>query len=315
MSDIQNLSADLDLKENLLVTVNCKQFDNLNLKFGIWNNGLQADLSNYRCRLKALKQDQIPLIQNTDITINNNEVNIVADQQLTTTSGTVITELQFIDKTTGEKKSTFNLNIKVFASVLEVDRTISSATITLLEQLDVKLDEIEDIGDVLNEAKTVKTGLESDITTVNTLKSNLDVSINTASSTKTALDTSNTNALSTKNTLDLSVTNGNNSKTALDTATTNAEAKKQEVIAECELADEKILAMQGFGDVSAITQDINSLKNEIQTARGLELNLDGRLDKFDTSLSDLTSKLGIVPIDGGTFFENYIDWQNDGGTF
>jgi hypothetical protein len=294
MSDIQNLEIDLDLKQNILVTVNCKEFDDLVLKFNIWNNGLQADLSNYRCRLKALKQDQIPLVQNTDITISGNIVNVVANEQLTTTSGMVITELQFIDKTTGEKKSTFNLNIKVFASVMEVDRTISKATITLLEELDNKLDEIEDIGDVLNEAKTVKASLESDITTVNTLKSNLDGSINTASSTKTALDTSNTNALSTKNALDSSVTNGNNSKAALDTATTNAETKKQEVISECVIADNKISAMQAFGDVTQVSQDITNLKSELQTARNGEVNLDTRLDKMDTNIANNTTDLSDI---------------------
>jgi len=286
MSDIQKLYIDLDLKENLLVTVNCKQLDNLKLILNIWDNGIQADLSNYRCRLKALKQDQVPLIQNTDITINNNEVNIASDEQLTTTSGIVKSELQFIDKTTGEKKSTFNLNIKVIPSVLEIDRTISVATITLLQELDNKLDEIEDIGDVLNEAKTVKSGLESDITNVKNIKENLDSSINTANTTKTSLDTSNTNANNAKMALDASSGSANNIKGSLETTITNAENKKQEIVTECALADQKILAMQGFGDITAITQDVSNLKIEIQNARNGEANLDARLDKVDTSLSE-----------------------------
>ncbi|NRY59842.1 hypothetical protein [Clostridium beijerinckii] len=270
MSDIQKLYIDLDLKENLLVTVNCKQLDNLNLILNIWDNGIQADLNNYRCRLKALKQDQVPLIQNTDITINNNEVNIASDEQLTTTSGMVKMELQFIDKITGEKKSTFNLNIKVIASVLEVDRTISVATITLLQELDNKLDEVEDIGDVLDEAKTVKADLESDITNTKTVKENLDVSINTANTTKTALDTSNTNATNTKNALNTSITNANNSKTALDASKTNADNSKNVLDNENLRAESNITSLKNFGNIN---------------------------------------------VDGGTFFETYIDWSMNGGTF
>lgn len=294
MSDIQKLYIDLDLKENLLVTVNCKQLDNLNLILNIWDNGIQADLNNYRCRLKALKQDQVPLIQNTDITINNNEVNIASDEQLTTTSGIVKTELQFMDKTTGEKKSTFNLNIKVIPSILEVDRTISVATITLLQELDNKLDEIEDIGDVLDEAKTVKTGLESDITNVKNIKENLDSSINTANATKTALDTSNTNSNNAKIALDASNASANNIKASLETTITNAENKRLDIVTECALADQKISAMQEFGDITVITQDVSNLKTEIQNARNGEVNLDERLDKVDASLSDVAHKTGTL---------------------
>ena len=156
MTDIHNLEIDLDLKQNLLVTVNCKQLDNLMLKFNIYDNSKVADLSNYKCRLKALKSDKVPLVQNTDIVITNNMVTIKADEQLTTTSGNVKTELQFIDNTTGEKKSTFNLNIKVISSALEVDRTISKATCTLLEQLEKDIDRVENIGDVLEDAKKHK---------------------------------------------------------------------------------------------------------------------------------------------------------------
>lgn len=277
MSDIRNLEIDLDIKQKLLVTVNCKQLDNLSLKFNIWDNGQVADLSNYKCRLKALKSDQIPLIQNTDIDVSGNEVTVEADEQLTTTSGIVKTELQFIDKITGKKKTSFDLNIKVISSTLESDRTISKATVTLLEKLDNKLDQIEDIGNILDEAKTIKTGLETDITTANTSKNSLNTTITNADnkekelettiinaeSKKEEVETSIGNANASKNNLNITITNADNKKTELETTITNAEDKKQEVILECKVADSKIKAMQEFGDVTEVAKDINKLKLDV----------------------------------------------------
>lgn len=265
MSDIRNLEIDLDIKQKLLVTVNCKQLDNLSLKFNIWDNGLSADLSNYKCRLKALKSGQIPLIQNTDIDVSGNEVTVEADEQLTTTSGIVKTELQFIDKITGKKKTSFDLNIKVISSTLESDRTISKATITLLEKLDNKLDQIEDIGNILDEAKTIKTGLETDITTANT----------------------------SKNSLNTTITNADNKEKELETTIINAESKKEEVILECKVADSKIKAMQEFGDVTEVAKDINKLKLDVGDTTELptidKSNVVNSIKEVNTKLKDFAN--------------------------
>lgn len=307
MSDIRNLEIDLDIKQKLLVTVNCKQLDNLSLKFNIWDNGLSADLSNYKCRLKALKSGQIPLIQNTDIDVSGNEVTVEADEQLTTTSGIVKTELQFIDKITGKKKTSFDLNIKVISSTLESDRTISKATITLLEKLDNKLDQIEDIGNILDEAKTIKTGLETDITTANTSKNSLNTTITNADnkekelettiinaeSKKEEVETSIGNANASKNNLNITITNADNKKTELETTITNAEDKKQEVILECKVADSKIKAMQEFGDVTEVAKDINKLKLDVGDTTELptidKSNVVNSIKEVVTDLNDLAN--------------------------
>ncbi|AVK50677.1 hypothetical protein AXY43_23140 [Clostridium sp. MF28] len=74
---IQDLTASLDLKQNLNIYTTCKQFDDLILEFNIYDNSIQADLTNYDVRLKALKADKVPLIQqHIGITINSNIVNI-----------------------------------------------------------------------------------------------------------------------------------------------------------------------------------------------------------------------------------------------
>ncbi|WP_297429065.1 phage tail protein [Clostridium sp.] len=49
-------------------------------------------------------------------------------------------------------------------------------------------------------------------------------------------------------------------------------------------------------------------KNDVQV-------LESKFQDINTQLSDIKNQLGYIPVDGGTFFENYIDWSNDGGTF
>ncbi|MBC2456122.1 BppU family phage baseplate upper protein [Clostridium beijerinckii] len=154
---IQDLTASLDLKQNLNIYTTCKQFDSLNLIFNIFDNSIEANLSGYNVRLRAMKADKIPLIQeHTGIARSGNVVNIQADEQLTTTAGKTPIELQFIDST-GKRKATFNLVLVVVPSVLGVDSSISKATYTLLEELEAKLDQasdflenIEDFFEVMN---------------------------------------------------------------------------------------------------------------------------------------------------------------------
>lgn len=310
MSDIRNLEINLDIKQNLLVTVNCKQLDSLNLTFNIWDNGLQADLSNYRCRLKALKQDQIPLIQNTDISISGNVVTLEANEQLTTTSGSVKTELQFIEKTTGKKKSTFDLNIKVISSTLEVDRTISKATITLLEELDNKLDQIEDIGSILDEAIIVKQDLNTNIVTANTSKSNLETTTTNANNRKQEVETVITNATTKIAEVNTAITNANVSKIALDTSKGNADTTKSVLDSANTLAEANIEELNKLGDVTDLaiqvqtnTNNIGDLeadKTDIKTTIGTETmgttatTLKGAIKEHTTQLNDLTQNVNKI---------------------
>ncbi|MBY6932250.1 viral A-type inclusion protein, partial [Clostridium botulinum] len=243
MSNTHNLEIDVDLKENLIITATCKQLDDLNLTFNVWNNGEMVDLSEYKCRLKAFKQDQIPLIQNTSININNNVVNIIADEQFTTTSGTVKVELQFINKNTGKKKSTFNIIFKVMQSVLEVERSISKATCTLLKEIDYKLDQIEDIKLDIIEAVKVKNDLNTSRTDANDMNNKLKTTTTNADNKKKEVETAinnasnkikevqdSTNAANTaKQAVDSSVVQANASKQALDTSKVNADNTKKEV--------------------------------------------------------------------------------------
>lgn len=307
---IQNLQTDrLDINNRYNINFYCKQLDDIIMKIIVYDKSLPADLSEYSYRLKAFKSDQVPLIQNSNISIDNNVLTIKASNQLTTTSGIVKAELQFINKTTLEKKSTFYLNIEVVASVLYVDSDISTPTCTLLEELDHKLDQVGNIGSIVDKAIVVKGQLETDITTANTSKNSLNTTITNADNKKKELETTIINAESkkeevetsignanaSKNNLNITITNADNKKTELETTITNAEDKKQEVILECKVADSKIKAMQEFGDVTEVAKDINKLKLDVGNIAELptidKSNIVNSIKEVKTSLNDVAQNL------------------------
>ncbi|CAI3227083.1 hypothetical protein CNEO2_190082 [Clostridium neonatale] len=299
MSDIRSFEIDLDLKQNILVTLPCKQLDNLNIKFNIWNNGQVADINNYKCRLKALKSDYTPLIQNTDISISGNIVTVEADEQLTTTSGMVKTELQFIDKTTGKKKSSFNLNIKVVSGALEVDRTISKATITLLEQLDNKLDQIEDIEAVVEEAKIVKDELVTKTNEANTIKNELEAATTNAENKENEINTAVTNANNKIEEVNISISNANASKEALDTSKKNADTLKESLdesidignTLKTNLDEANSLATNNKTALDNSNQNATNTKNELEELNSNATNIKNELDNSNSLATTNKSEL------------------------
>ncbi len=311
MSDIHNLEIDVDFKENLIITATCKQLDDLILILNIWNNGEAIDLTEYKCRLKAFKQDQIPLIQNTDININKNVVNIKADEQFTTTSGIVKAELQFINKKTGKKKSTFNIVFKVMQSVLEVERSISKATCTLLKEIDNKLDRIEDIGDVLEEAKEVRDELKVTIIPNATKINNTLVNNISAANTK-IIEVENiiTDASNKIEEVETSVNNANTCKKELHNSSTIATTNKENLDVANALAKENIEELNKIGDakdlatkVETNTTDITKLKTDVENNSS---QMKEKANLKDVKIFSSLSDIGLSANDMTTDFSNNV---------
>ncbi|MZI80706.1 hypothetical protein GT646_07590 [Clostridium butyricum] len=214
---IYDLKANLDLKQNMNIYATCKQLDNLNLILYIYDNSIQVNLSSYTVRLKAMKADKVPLVQQgTGISISNNVVTIECDEQLTTTSGKTLIELQFIDNATGKKKATFNLVLIVVASTLADGATISKSTYTLLEELENKMDQASDFFENIDEAITANNNLQDSISTGNTLKTNLDNNITTGNTLNNDLETNISAGNILKPNLEGAVTSANTAKAELD---------------------------------------------------------------------------------------------------
>lgn len=279
---IFDLKANIDLKQNLNLYTTCKQLDSLNLILSVFDNSVQTNLTNYNVRLKAMKADKVPLVQeHTGISISGNVITIETDEQLTTTSGKTLIELQFIDEVTGKKKATFNLVLIVVSTTLEVDRGISKATYTLLEELENKLDQASDFLENIDQAIDANNNLKNTINTANIAKSNLETAITNANNKKNEVNAAITNATNKIAEVNTAINNANTSKTALETSKTNADASKSRL-------DSSISNANKFIDEHGNIIDM---------------------------IIDLENLLGKVPLDGGTFFEQYDDWEVDSGTF
>ncbi len=262
----------LDINNRYGIDFTCKQLDDVILKIIVYDKSVPADLGNYTCRLKAFKTDQVPLIQNTNITIVNNVAEIKASKQLTTTLGIVKAELQFINKSTLEKKSTFYINIEVVASVLDVDGTVSTPTCTILEEIDHKLDQIENIGEVLDEAKEVRDTLtNTTIPGATSINSTLESNIKNASNKIVEVESSITNASKKTEEVEASTKNANSSKEELDLSKTNADTTKENLDTANVQAERNIEELNKLGDVTELaknvqtnTTDITNLKEDVE---------------------------------------------------
>lgn len=257
---IQELQTErLDINNKYEVFTTCKQGDNLKLKIIVYDKSLPADLSNYTCRLRAFKRDQMPLIQNTGITITNNIVYIEGDEQLTTTAGIVKAELQFVHKTTLQKKSSFYIIFNVISSVFNVDGAVSTPTCTLLKQLENDLDRVENIGYVLEDAKDTRDDLIVKTDAANTSNENLVNSTSTADTTKNALDTLNTNA--------------NTTKLALDTANTTAVTNKNNLDVANVQAVKNYEALEQLGDATDLAKKVEAQGSQLNDIASGTINI------------------------------------------
>ena len=335
---IYDLKANLDLKQNLNIYATCKQLDNLNLILSVYDNSVETNLSNYTVRLKAMKADKVPLIQeHTGISISSNIVTIVADEQLTITSGKTFIELQFIDNSTGKKKATFNLVLNVVSSTLEIDRSISKATYTLLEELENKLDQASDFFENIDTATNINNELKDTINTANSKNNTLTETINNANATNDTLNNLNTVATQTKNDLEnqnsQAVTNKTNLDSANSQAVLNYEALQQ-------LGDATELAIKVEQNTTQLNENVKEIENvktdisnnyakktevnelvsnkaeeiEVQALNTKVNSLYSGSPKAVSSLSQMTdtTKNYVLTTDGNWYYYNGSTWVSGG---
>ncbi len=126
-------------------------------------------------------------------------------------------------------------------------------------------------------ASTLKTGLEADIASGTTLKNTLETDIISGTTLKNGLESDISTGNTLKTNLEADIVTGNTLKTNIDSENVRAEAN--------------ITAMQGFGDVTQLTQNVTALKTEVENARNGEVSLDARLDKNDVLVASNSTQL------------------------
>ncbi|MBY6916064.1 pyocin knob domain-containing protein [Clostridium botulinum] len=271
----------IDLKDNYVVEAVCKQLDDLILSFEIYNSYIPIDLSSFDIELRALKSDKVPVIQDADIVITNNKLKIKCNPQLTTSSGVVKAELECIDKITKEKKFSFDIEIEVKPSVLEVNRSISTPTCTLMERLEKDLDKVRDLEFNFNEADKINKELkDTTIPNANKINTTLEENTKKATTSNTNLKDSTNTANTAKQAVDSSVVQANLSKQALDTSKVNADNTKKEVDAAIIVADEKIEIIKNL-DPENVVEDVKKLKEQVLENTYTKIETDSSLTKLD----------------------------------
>lgn len=253
----------------------CMQGDDLILELNCFDKCVQADLSNYNVRLKAMKADNIPLVQNSNISIINNVVTINCSNQLTTTKGTVKCELQFIEKDTLKHKSSFYICIEIVPSVFFQNGTISQATCTLLQEMDNKLDKLENISNILED--TISTGnitndkLNTTINTATTTDNTLNTTIANAGQSKNNLDSSISTGNTAKSNLDKSIDSANNIKSVLDSANATASKNKENLDSANTQASKNIDALNALGDATDLAKKVQNNTTQLNDIANIKL--------------------------------------------
>lgn len=232
---IRIIEKDLDLNNNFFINCVCKQYDTIKFIFHIFMDGEVADLTDCIFRLQAKKGDGLPYVNNKseNISVNGNIVTIDNDNQLTARAGDTVAEVVITDNE-GHMKTTFDIRLNIIGSAID-GLVNSEATITILDTLEEKLNRIDNIGTVLDEASIVKNELENNTSIANKASESLNSLIPTGTTLK--------------NTLEPLITNGTTLKTDLDTANT--------------LAEHNIEELNKLGDVTDLAEKVETNTNLI----------------------------------------------------
>ena len=231
---IQDLEFNIDLKRKTISKEYCKQNDTLNLIFNVYDDGQAVDLTGFTAILNCRIGDKHQVIKNDDITITGNKIIIFDKDKYITTMGENAT-VEIVLSKDNIQKTSFNISLEVDKSVLNTTGHLEEVVITALANLQ----------DDLNKASATVQKLEEENTKAN----------------------NNTNSLSTENTR--AETNYNNLKNVNDNlsdlveANTTATTNINNLTTENNKAAANIEAMQGFGDVTNLAQQVETNKENI----------------------------------------------------
>ena len=138
------IKINLDTSKENYILAKCKQNDDLTLEASIFENGLEKDLTNAAITIQALKADKTYIIQNTNITKENNKIIADLDRDFTRAAGK--TEIEILLVESGKQNTTFSFCLEVVGSVIR-GAVQSSNTVTILEELEEKIVEAGQVRD------------------------------------------------------------------------------------------------------------------------------------------------------------------------
>jgi len=308
-------------------TIECdkliKRGDTLTLQIKVFTNGVLADLTGQTIDLILRKSDNT-LIEKTITSVANGVITCALTEQATLVKGIVSGEVQIYDTTTHLATNTFTFIVvesiadDVLAassneietlidlkSVIDINNLIISQYVANITAIAGTTSSVEALVNIkayidnnliaLQQANATATANIATETTKNTEATNnianLTTLNNTASTLKTGLDADISTGNMLKTNLEADLASGSTLKTNLESDLATGNTLKINIDAENVRAENNIAAMQGFGDVTALTQNVTNLKSEVEAARNGEASLDNRLDKSDLIVAGHTTQL------------------------
>lgn len=195
---ICNVEFTTDLKNNSYTYINneCKQGDTLILTGTILDDGVKADLTGFACRLNVNKANGRGYeIRDATVTVATGTTFIKCPSSVTQFAGTLLLEVQFIDKTNKLQKTSFDIEIEVKHSVLADD--VGNAPEVIITALESLTKQLNDITAKVQAAYNANTTLTSTVNTANSTNSALVSNTSKATSTNTTLVNNTTEAKNT----------------------------------------------------------------------------------------------------------------------
>lgn len=130
------INVNLDTNKNIYDIFECKQNDDLILEANIFENGLGLNITNKEVTINCNRADGTFVIQNTEITKENNKIIANLKRDFTRVGG--LDKLEIVLTENGKQNTTFDFNILVKNSVIS-GAVESTNTATILEELGKKI--------------------------------------------------------------------------------------------------------------------------------------------------------------------------------
>lgn len=241
-------------KEQYLIAKKVKQFDTVFLKYKLYKDSKELNLTGVNLNIKIAKPDKTFIEQTNNYTIENNTISINLNKFVTNIPGNCLIDIVIKKSNTQITTFTTTLDIKSSNYYKNVD---SKNIVTVLEDLDSSIDLAQDRVNNLDVRNNTA------ITNIN----NLDARNNTATTKIRDLDSRNTTATTNIKNLDTknneAVTNKNSLYTENSVAQMHLDELKKKTEVAAETKNELNNWLNNNKDIAKINEKINNNSKEI----------------------------------------------------
>lgn len=241
-------------KEQYLIAKKVKQFDTVFLKYKLYKDSKELNLTGVNLNIKIAKPDKTFIEQTNNYTVENNIISIDLNKLVTNVPGNCLIDIVIKKNNTQITTFTTTLDIKSSNYYKNVD---PKNIVTVLEDLDSSIDLAQDRVNNLDIRNNTAT------TNIN----NLDARNNTATTKIRDLDSRNATATTNINNLDVKNNEAVTNKSSLYTENSVAQMHLEELQKKTEVALETKEEINGWinqnKDISKINERINNNVKEI----------------------------------------------------